>query len=894
MSMKRMEFDLGSLTWIKEELDGALQAARQTLADWNGSETTPLRNAATHLHQVYGALQIVDLRGLSLLTTETECLLADMGERAELREAGRTTALSAIAAIQSYLDELVGGDADSEMRLSPLYREIVTLRGGEAPALSALFYPDLQVRAARPETELPMDEAGRGLAIRRARSQYQKGLLLFLQERGADAGLTLMEEAVQAITRVAPGPTYTFWWSVAGLMERLRDTPADAALKRLCGRIDAQMRRLVEGSSQLAESLFREVLYHLAQDDKPDGRAAAVRSLFQLHRYLPQQQNADPTTAHLPHLNSLHDSLAVAMDNWVSFCAGGGESLGAFQHAALALFESSARLPNGAMQTLARIIQSVAKRLPGAADTARNETLQLEMATALLLAQNGVYHIEHLGAEFQQQSDAQAMRLQAAIDPSFDLSRIPRVTTLDEYSRAAQGKLVLAQVTREIQANLDQIEEILDPFFRDPDQRGGLPMVPALMKQIVGALNILQLDVAARLVGEASRRIAYFSESDARITQEMLDWAAEALSYLGIYLEALRHGRDDSNFLKTLLGRSLSGSEPAGLVAPAPLPVAAASPSGDLDTQLLPIFLEEAAGLLPRIGAALRAWRAAPGAAPPCEALKRALHNLKGAARMAGAMDLGEIVHALEGEVGECGAASVAAARLDSLEVGYDRIADRIEHYEQVRNDARADDVQRPTGDLHQALRHIRKVPIASLEERLHRLARQAARETGRRLRLEIEGGQTQIGRTLLDKITAPLEHLVRNAVAHGIEDPKVRAAAGKPESGLISLAARQVGEEIELILSDDGQGIDHAAVHARALALGWLTADEPASDAQLEALLFRSGFSTAAEVTQLAGRGIGLDVVQSEIAEIGGRVRLESDAGIGTHFTLLLPLSLA
>ena len=892
MSMKRMEFDLGSLTWIKEELDGALQAARQTLTDWNGRETTPLRNAATHLHQVYGALQIVDLRGLSLLTTETECLLADMGERDELRAAGRTTALRTIAAIQSYLDELVGGDADSEMRFTPLYREIVMLRGGEAPALSALFYPDLQVRAARPEAELPMDGADRGLAIRRARSQYQKGLLLFLQEREADAGLTLMQEAVQAITRVAPGPTYTFWWSVAGLMERLRDTPADAALKRLCGRIDAQMRRLVEGSSQLAESLFREVLYHLAQDDKPDGRAAAVRSLFQLHRYLPQQQNADPTTAHLPHLNSLHDSLAVAMDNWVSFCAEGGESLGAFQHAALALFESSARLPNGAMQTLARIIQSVAKRLPGAADTARNETLQLEMATALLLAQNGVYHFENLGAEFQQQSDAQAMRLQAAIDPSFDLSRIPRVAMLDEYSRAAQGKLVLAQVTREIQANLDQIEEILDPFFRDPDQRGDLPMVPALMKQIVGALNILQLDVAARLVGEASRRIAYFSESDARITQEMLDWAAEALSYLGIYLEALRHGRDDSESLKTLLDRSLSSTEPA--VAPPHSPIAAASPYGGLDTQLLPIFLEEAAGLLPRIGAALRAWRVATGAAPPCEALKRALHNLKGAARMAGAMDLGEDIHALEGEVGECGAASIATARLDSLEAGYDRIADKIEHYEQVRNTARADDAQHPTGDLHQALRHIRKVPIASLEERLHRVARQAAGETGRRLRLEIEGGQTQIGRTLLEKIAAPLEHLVRNAVAHGIEDPKARAAAGKPESGLISLAARQVGEEIELILSDDGQGIDHAAIRTRALALGWLTADEPASDAQLEALLFLSGFSTAAEVTQLAGRGIGLNVVQSEIAEIGGRVRLESDAGIGARFTLLLPLSLA
>ena len=889
--------DLGSLTWIKDEVDGALQAAQKALADWNGRETTPLRNAAAHLHQVYGALQIVDLQGLSLLTTQTERLLAEMGERAELRTAGKTAALRAIAAIQAYLDELVSGDADSEMRLTPLYGEIVTLRGGEAPPPSALFFPDIQIRAERLEVELPMDEAGRGLALRRARSQYQKGLLLFLQERGTSAGLALMEEAVQALMRAAPGPTYTFWWSVAGLLERLRDTPADAALKRLCGRLDAQMRRLVEGSSQLAENLFREVLYHLAQDGSPDGRVAAVRALFQLDRYSPRQKVADPTAAHLPHLNSLRESLAIAMENWVRLCAGGGECLEAFQHAALALFESSARLPNGAMQSLARIVQSAAKRLHGAADATQNETLQLEMATALLLAQNGVDHFEHLGAEFQQQSDAQAMRLQAAIDPTFDPSRIPRVTMLDEFSRAAQGKLVLAQVTREIQANLDQIEAILDPFFHDPDQRGDLPMVPALMKQIIGALNILQLNLAARLVDEASRRIAYFSESDARITPEMLDWVAEALPYLGIYLEALRLGRDDSRSLQALLDRPMGGPEPAVPVVPAAAPVAApvaAGASSDLDARLLPLFLEEASDLLPRIGAALRAWRAAPGEAAPCEALKRALHNLKGAARMAGAMDLGEEIHALEGEVGACGAESMDAARLDVLEAGYDRIANKIEHYERVRNAARADQAERPTSDLHQALRHIRKVPIGSLEERLHRVARQAARETGRRLQLEIEGGQTQIGRTLLDKIAASLEHLVRNAVAHGIEAPEVRAASGKPESGQISLAARQVGEEIELVISDDGQGIDHAAIRARALALGWLTADAVASDAQMEALLFKSGFSTAAEVTQLAGRGIGLDVVMSEITDIGGRVRLESDAGIGTRFTLLLPLTLA
>ncbi|MBU1665528.1 MAG: response regulator, partial [Gammaproteobacteria bacterium] len=200
----------------------------------------------------------------------------------------------------------------------------------------------------------------------------------------------------------------------------------------------------------------------------------------------------------------------------------------------------------------------------------------------------------------------------------------------------------------------------------------------------------------------------------------------------------------------------------------------------------------------------------------------------------------------------------------------------------------------RMTRTLQQQLMHIRMVPMNNLAERLHRVSRQAAKETGRRALLEIDGGQTEIDRTVLDKIAAPLEHLVRNAVAHGIEDPQVRAAAGKPEYGEVRLSARQVGNEIVLDLSDDGVGIDHAAVRARAVSHGWLAADAEASDEQLEALLFRSGFTTAEEVTELAGRGVGLDVVRSEIAGIGGRVRLVTSPGVGAQFTIHLPLTLA
>ena len=1521
-----MEFDIGPLTWVKGEMDNAMEAARVAVADWNGEDTNPLKAAAAHLHQVYGALQIVDLQGVSLVASEVERLLADMAAQQDTRNKDTAdTVIRAIGVLKNYLDGLMAGGVHAELKLAPIYQEIVARRGGEAPAPSELFYPDTSVRAPRKEPEVPMEDVARGRAIHTARSQYQRGLLLFLQNKDPMAGLMQMDQAVRQVERLAPGPAqFTFWWTAAGLMEMLRrgGVPTDYWLKRLCGRIDLQMRRLMEGSRQLADRLFRDVLYYVAQDDTPDGRGAEARERFQLQHYFPAEVSA-PASDQLKQLAVLKDNLGTAKDHWIRYCAGRTESLEPFQHAALAVFEAATRLPNGAMQALTRMVQAVAKRLPGVADATQNEALQLEMATALLLALNAAEHFKALGVEFDRQSEVQAMRLQAAIDPNFDTSRIPDVDMLDEFSRHAQEKLVVAQVTQEIQANLNQVEEILDRFFRDAKERAGLPMVPSLMKQILGALNILELEVAAELVGEAICRIQHFTEPDAQIAPENLNWVAEALSTLGLYMDALRYGKDDSRALAGLLAqpevvaapaeksvetqireeterlresveqwaaegadagqretlkselgqlvrdadligdadlrgqadialkalaaaaapemvkqaveglggapaavpapsaesvrlatasdedvdrellstyieeanevlgtivvqvsrlhvspydteaftvvrrgfhtlkgsgrmvgltdlaelaweveqtlntwlrdekapttellgfledvsnafqvwvteleeqgvarvaaghltqvaRNLRGAtepsapnppssspvelsleEPppkpeAGDLAPraqaageatlpepatgheqaadalpgeaasihfgdhslplelfniftvevaqrladlgaalaemghghrptawenfiraahtlagisrttgfmpladaahevelwagrwpdktqplttaaisaiedavgelaqaiqgilqkrfpeampqvaewlaaleqeataaepvetveigetaaetAELPPALEAPSApepvvidtrpatpvtppplaappapnavdDLDDQLLPVFLEEAAELMPRIGESLREWRGDPATSPARDAVKRTLHTLKGSSRMAGAMVLGEAVHAMETRILELGGAPASANFLDGMEAEYDRFAEMIERLKgggasvpaqlahvappqvvpapsalpapvaaaphvalprQADTTARHDDeirtrqalrlksdildtllneagevsisrarienvlkaykqtaqelasnvdrlrgqlreleiqaetqmrsrlsqvdeshfdplefdrfsrlqeltrlmaesvndvstaqdnllaglneadgalVQqaRMTRTLQQELMRIRMVPLNTLSERLHRVVRQASKETRRKAQLELDGGQTELDRAVLDKIAAPLEHLVRNAVAHGIEAPDVRNAAGKQEYGEVRLAARPESNEIVLTLSDDGAGVDFAAVQARAEAQGWLKPGEPATREQLEQLLFRSGFSTAAEVTELAGRGVGLDVVKNEIAGIGGRVRLESELGKGSCFTIRLPLTLA
>src|SRR5207244_7489275 len=137
-------------------------------------------------------------------------------------------------------------------------------------------------------------------------------------------------------------------------------------------------------------------------------------------------------------------------------------------------------------------------------------------------------------------------------------------------------------------------------------------------------------------------------------------------------------------------------------------------------------------------------------------------------------------------------------------------------------------------------------------------------------------------------------EHMLRNALGHGLESPHARLAAGKPESGRIAINLRQEGNEIALVVSDDGSGLDLDQLRKKAIGKGVLTRDQQASEAELMQLIFVSGLSTADKLTQLSGRGVGMDVVRSEIASIGGRVEIASTRGRGATFAVYLPLSLA
>jgi chemosensory pili system protein ChpA (sensor histidine kinase/response regulator) len=1605
------EFDVGPLTWVKGEIDQALTRVREDLAKFSAdvADASPLRFCLTHLHQVTGALQMVGMEGVARVTGEIEHLVSAIEKQEVAPEQGRLDLINqAIDTLSRFLDEVLAGEPYRPLALFPVYSDLLRSRNAERPCESDLFFPDLEVRAPKNPNAKPVAESELPPLVKKERAKFQLGLLNWLRQKDPAQSLKSMRDALQAIEGMQTLPAHrTFWWAAVAFIESLMNQglEPDFNIKQLCGRIDLQMRRLAEGSQKVAERLLRDVLYFVARSKQVSDRVKEVKNIFELENHLPPAvRPIAPGSEAL--LGKLRETLAEAKDAWLKFTSGSKENLKDFLDHVEELQSKSAGLDNRSLRQLIDQIGGVSPATESLPQE-KAEAAAMEMATALLLVENALENYENLTGVFSQQADIQAKRLQAAIYGNIDMSDIPQIPLLDEISRRAQEKLMVAQVVHEIQTNLRHIEQVVDSFFRDNSKRNEIPGIEPLIQQVLGALKMLELERASDLLRGCHTLIAGFADPDHPVLQEELELVADGLSSLGFYMEAvrnnqpdayqviaevikrfpgykgreeaptvieepeiqggtstsveagihdqkktvqerfaqwqqhveddasranlqealtaLRHDADliadselkdqaakaldqlkqsteapsdglaasiaaitqprmhaessertarlinataesvDAELLEIFLeeaqevlatiserlhtcrqqphnGDSLGiirrgfhtlkgsgrmvglnnlgeiawaveevlnkwldeernagpallhfigmahdafagwvtslkaegsvavraeellalaeqlkrGEEPplAELAAPGPeapseeppapgeapsvevqptglpeqtlavvvtpqpeaeattetpspelpsteplieaaieaketvpeatlgemeppspevptreetaidaalgaespeidyselaaritpepeaetaveiegvaiapalftlflaeaqqhidtlsrelyalsaepekpihedfmraahtlcgiasttgfdslselgyameqwlkemlehspqvtdkhlkvmqdcvitldkmlrtirerkrprpakqvvrslqailkkarnerlqkagqeMPRAAATtviaaveeiisphtspaeeataqqteisalPAGpvtraaeperriirdDLDEQLLPIFLEEAHELFPQIGEQLRAWHAAPENPEVPQSLQRTLHTLKGSARMAGAMRLGELTHSMEARViATEKQGGISPTLIDELEADFDKLGDTLEQLRhgtepapvaeisaaaaatapqptwtvatpqlipqemeqaaqkaqlrvradvldrlvneagevsiarsrvegemqafkqtlldltenviRLRNQLREVDIQaesqmqsqlshlqednpefdplefdrftrfqeltrmmaesvndvstvqqnllknlneteaallqqaRMTKDLQQELMRIRMVPFGSLAERLHRIVRQTAKELGKKVNLEIGGSQVEMDRSVLEKMTAPFEHLLRNAIVHGLEKTEQRLAAGKTAFGEIRLEVRQEGNEIVLLFSDDGAGIDLNAIRSKALELGMLEANANPTPAQLTEMIFLPGFSTAKEITQVAGRGIGMDVVRNEIASLGGRIEVDTTPGKGTSFIVSLPLTLA
>ena len=200
----------------------------------------------------------------------------------------------------------------------------------------------------------------------------------------------------------------------------------------------------------------------------------------------------------------------------------------------------------------------------------------------------------------------------------------------------------------------------------------------------------------------------------------------------------------------------------------------------------------------------------------------------------------------------------------------------------------------RQARELQRDLLRTRMVEFDSISERLYAIVRQISKELGKQVKLDITGASIEIDRGVLDRVTPAFEHLLRNSVAHGIESPEERKAQGKQPVGTIAIDVRQEGNDIAVSIHDDGAGLQLDAIRRKAVQSGLITADEPLDVDQAAQLIFAPGFSTASEVSELSGRGIGMDVVRTEIQSLGGHIVTTSETGKGTRFQMVMPLTTA
>jgi chemosensory pili system protein ChpA (sensor histidine kinase/response regulator) len=543
----KAEFDVGPLSWVKGEIDLAMRHAQEALRAFAAkpSDTAEIKSSQAHLHQVHGALSIVGLDGVTRLSEELEGLLAGIENDASLRKAEIFALAERIfQGILTYLDQLMAGNPNQPLRLYPLYFEAVVARGGQANPTD-LYFPDLSFRPPKRDKNpvaLKPGEADEFLRDQRAR--YQRGFLKWLKNE--PSGAEDMRGAVAAIEATQTlASQRAFWWVSLAFFDALahKALPQDLDLRSLCNRIERQMKRLVEGSQNVAERLMREVLYYVARATPGTGQVRDAQEAYHLAQTIPAAEGARAAPADAPALKPARELLTQVKDAWNKFASGNPPSLLAFRDSAAAFKNAAAQLGHSDIAAISREVAVIGVWLT----TNRNkmsDAIAIEVATALLLLENALARFTVLSGEFAQQSRIVCSRLKDCMLGKV-LRAAPEIPLLDEMSRKAQERLLMSQMVAEMQANLRVIEQALDAFFRDPSKRDGLKSLDRPTRQLLGALEMLGEERARDALGDAHRDIRRFAEAAYTPDQQDFERIAQTLSGLGFYIEALAHGKAD-------------------------------------------------------------------------------------------------------------------------------------------------------------------------------------------------------------------------------------------------------------------------------------------------------------------------------------------------------------
>ena len=483
--------------------------------------------------------------------------------------------------------------------------------------------------------------------------------------------------------------------------------------------------------------------------------------------------------------------------------------------------------------------------------------------------------IARLGSLFPEESEAppapapQPMETSDSALPVDETLWVPQVDEdmIDPFlEEAGERTEALSQKLLQLEARPDDVELVRE-IFRD-------------LHTIKGSSGFVGLHRMNRLAHAAEDLVGQVRDGTRAVDRALVDSLLAALDGLKAILDAATRGAGGAHRLSGVridveIDRYLAGLRAPELraqsvqAAPASSASAPVSEKSAEGKQTLRVDFEKLDGLLNLVGELVLS--------------KARLH--------ATSASLAALQRELDGQLRRAQLGRGTGALLDEID-RFQRI------YAELTSDLQdgAGELDHVSGELRQQVMKLRMVPIGRVFTRYHRTVRELANGLGKQVRLELDGAETELDKVLIEQLEEPLLHLVRNALDHGIEPPEVRRQAGKPPEGQLTLSAHHRGNQILIEVGDDGAGIDPQKLRKKALEKDLATQAEldEMDDKRVLDVIFRPGFSTAARITEVSGRGVGMDVVRNTITRLSGTIEIASEPGVGTRFLLRLPLTLA
>ena len=484
------------------------------------------------------------------------------------------------------------------------------------------------------------------------------------------------------------------------------------------------------------------------------------------------------------------------------------------------------------------------------------------------------------------QEDADKILIDALDSKSTALKNLESQDHYSDYAEIIQhcteemkGDETLAEFIGETEEGLQKTEETLLRLEGDFEDQKAISSIFRVFHTIKGTAGFLGLSELGSLAHRTEDLMVQVNEGEREITLEILNailCATDGLSKLISQMKAMIAGmnsepvdlREAYQLLDHLLSDEVSKSTQVS-ENPTPETISATPPTHSEDQKTLTETHPEAGKNL-----------ASTSKSPTTEVSKT---NENVAATQV--MDMLKIPAFKLDELSEFIGEMVVALSVLSQNPTIANLEDRELH-------DRLDQLNKITEQLRDRILSIRMFPVKNVFSKLTRQMRDLSKKSGKQVKLTIQGDETLVDKTIIDSIYAPLMHIMRNTVDHGIETPEERKAMGKPQEGTVQLSAHHLGDSILIELRDDGRGLDRQKLLSKALERGLISERENLTDQQIFMFIFTSGVSTAKEVTDISGRGVGMDVVKREVEKLRGKISVETETGKGTAFLIKLPLT--